>query len=153
MFIYFNAAEQISRFKKSTSRSLSSLKPKFKKCTVILTPNFKGFGFKINRDLKPKYKICDVDKNSPAERANIQPNDVLIEINNKNIRRSKFEKVRNMLIDAVGVGRVDLLLISMEGYLWFKKKNKRFSKILATLDSIDQFSSSEFHQNSKHLLT
>ena len=71
--------------------------------------------------------IHDVDKNSPAEFAGLRQNDVIIEINNKNIRRTSFEKVRMMLSDAYIVGKVEVLVISKEGYTWFKQKKKRFS--------------------------
>jgi C-terminal processing protease CtpA/Prc len=101
--------------------------PKFKRCTVIAISNFKGFGFTINSQVKPKYMIHDVDKNSPAEFAGLRQNDVIIEINNKNIRRTSFEKVRMMLSDAYIVGKVEVLVISKEGYTWFKQKKKRFS--------------------------
>jgi C-terminal processing protease CtpA/Prc len=122
---------------------MASLKntPKFKKCTLVTSPGYNGFGFKINKEFEPKFMICVVEKGSPASRANIGEKDVLVEINNKNIRRSKFDKVKELLSRAVGDGKVELLVISMEGYLWFKAKNKRFSSKLTTIDNVEFFSS------------
>ena len=114
--------------------------PKFKRCTLMTSANYSGFGFKINKELKPKYMICGVEENSPASRANICENDILIEINNKNIRRSKFDKVRLLLSDANKKGSVELLVISMIGYKWYKAKNKRFSQKLATTENVEFFS-------------
>ena len=84
--------------------------------------------------------ISGVERNSPAARANINEKDVLVEINSKNIRQSKFDKVRTLLGEAVKKGRVELLVISMEGYLWFKSKKKKFSQKLATADNVEYFS-------------
>jgi hypothetical protein len=84
--------------------------------------------------------ICGVEENSPAFRANIRDNDILIEINNKNIRRSKFEKIRMLLSDANKKGKVELLVISLPGYNWYKSKNKRFSSKLTTTENVEFFS-------------
>ena len=116
--------------------------PKFKRCTVIAISNFKGFGFTINSQMKPKYMIHDVDKNSPAEFAGLRQNDVIIEINNKNIRRTSFEKIRMMLSEAYSVGKVEVLVISKEGYTWFKQRKKRFSNTtkLTNENNVELFS-------------
>ena len=86
--------------------------------------------------------IYDVDKNSPAEFAGLRQNDVIIEINNKNIRRTNFEKVRMMLSDAYIVGKVEVLVISKDGYAWFKQKKKRFSNAtkLTNENNVELFS-------------
>ena len=87
--------------------------------------------------------ICFVEENSPAQRANVVESDVLIEINKKNIRREKFENVKEIVSNGLKSGKVELLLINMSGYKWFKNKNKRFSEIarFITPGNTDYFSS------------
>lgn len=102
--------------------------PKFKRCNLELIEGFKGFGFTINSKMTPKLTIFDVEPGSPAQLAGIKKNDVLVEVNKKNVRRTAFEKVRMMMQEASKKGEVELLVISEEGYRWFKAKKKRFSK-------------------------
>lgn len=146
LFIHFSALNLTGNIATGSVRSVPNLPytskntPKFKRCTVVATPNFKGFGFTINSQVKPKYMIYEVDKNSPAEFAGLRKNDVLIEINNKNIRRTSFEKVRVLLSQAYLTNKVELLVISKEGYAWFKSRKKRFSSKLTTENNVELFS-------------
>ena len=113
--------------------------PKFKRCVVQLIPEYpEGFGFTLNSKIKPKYTIFSVDPDSPAYAANLRPTDVIVEINKKNIRRLKFEKVKNMLSESKNNGQVEILAISKEGYLFFKNKKKKFSsRKLVTTDNTE----------------
>jgi hypothetical protein len=106
---------------------MSQVQPKFKLLQINSSPHYQGFGFKINQKVKPKYTVIDVVKNSPADMARLEKMDVIIEINGKNIRRSSFKKVGNYLSNAIMNGEVELLVINQEGYLWFKRRGKRFS--------------------------
>lgn len=115
-----------------SSRSMGTLpskydKQKFKRCTVNLTPESDNFGFTLNSRIKPKYMIYDVAFNSPAYMANLRTNDVIVEIDRTNIRRLKFDKVKEMLNRSKQNRRVEVLAISKEGYLYYKNKKKRFS--------------------------
>ncbi|RNA05783.1 Na(+) H(+) exchange regulatory cofactor NHE-RF2-like [Brachionus plicatilis] len=113
--------------------------PKFKRCVVQLIPEYsEGFGFTLNSKLKPKYTIFSVDPDSPAYAANLRPTDVIVEINKKNIRRLKFDKVKGMLSESKANGQVEILAISKEGYLFFKNKKKKFSsRKLVTMDNTE----------------
>lgn len=117
--------------------------PKFKRCNLELIEGFKGFGFTINSKMKPKLTVFEVEPGSPAALAGIKKFDVLVEINKKNVRRTAFEKVRMMLQEASKKGDVELLVISEEGYKWFKAKKKRFSKAnkLTNENNVELYSS------------
>lgn len=106
---------------------------------VQLIPEYpEGFGFTLNSKIKQKYTIFTVDPDSPAYAANLRPTDVIVEINKKNIRRLKFEKVKNMLSESKNNGQVEILAISKEGYLFFKNKKKKFSsRKLVTTDNTE----------------
>jgi len=115
---------------------------KFKRCTIKLQPTDPNFGFTLNSKIKPKYMIFNVENDSPASKANLRTSDVIVEINKENIRRFKFDKVKKILSDARNVEprQVEILVISKEGYLYYKNKKKRFSsKNLVTTDNTEIF--------------
>jgi hypothetical protein len=122
--------------------------PKFKRITINASPNYQGFGFTINSQVKPKYMIFDVDVGSPSEMAGLEKMDVLIEVNGKNIRRSSFEKVRYYLSQSYLTGKVEILVISKDGYLWFKERKKRFSSKLANDSNVELYSNSNINNES-----
>lgn len=128
-----------------STRSVSSniggtYKPKFKRCDVQILPDFKGFGFAINSKIKPKFMIYSVDQNSPAYKANLRETDVIVQIDGKNIRKLKFDKVKQLLSDSQKKGRVEILAIDKEGYKYYKERKKKFSsKKLVTEDNTEPF--------------
>ncbi len=104
--------------------------------------------------MKPKYIICYVEENSPAQEANVVGNDILIKINDKNIRKEKFESVRDIVSNALKAGKIELLLISMDGYKVFKDKKYKFSDTskFITSSNTEYFSNKGFffiHSNGK----
>ncbi len=116
-------------------------KPKFKRCNVQLIPGFTGYGFNLNSKSKPKYSIFSVDPLSPAYAANLRATDVIVEIDKKNIRRLKFDKVRGMISESKQRGQVEILAISKEGYTYYKERRKRFSnKNLVRPDNTEPYS-------------
>ena len=121
-------------------QSTSGYKPKFKRCNVQLLPDFKGFGFTLNSKVKPKYMIYSIDINSPAYKANLREKDVIVQIDKKNIRKSRFEKVKQILSESQKRGQVEILAIDQEGYLFYKNRKKNFSsKKLVTSDNTEPF--------------
>ena len=154
---------------KSTSASMQSAKsmgnlstskqqepkPKFKRCLVILPPlpaaseedsssaPVKGYGFTLNSKVKPKYMIFSVDPQSVSYAANLRATDVIVEIDKKNIRRLKFDQVKQMIIDSQKNRRqVEILAISKEGYMYYKERRKRFSsRKLVTTENTEPYSS------------
>lgn len=128
--------------KSATNLNSASLaKPKFKRCVVQLLPDFKGYGFTLNSKVKPKYCIYTIDSNSPAYKANLRETDVIVQIDKKNIRRQKFDKVKALLSDSQKKGHVEILAIDREGYMYYKNRKKRFSSNkLVTLENVEGFS-------------
>lgn len=131
-----------SSSKSATNLNSSGLaKPKFKRCVVQLLPDFKGYGFTLNSKVKPKYSIYTIDSSSPAYKANLRETDVIVQIDKKNIRRQKFDKVKTLLSDSQKKGHVEILAIDREGYMYYKNRKKRFSSNkLVTLENVEGFS-------------
>ena len=116
----------------------------FKRCDLKYSPDFGGFGLTLaGLDSKPKHSVIMVEPNSPAHRANLRKYDVIIEINQKNVRRSSYAKVIKYLEEAAATEQVSILAISRNGYNAYKKRNKRFSnRDLVTEENTDNFVSS-----------
>jgi len=84
--------------------------------------------------------IYSVDQNSPAYKANLRETDVIVQIDGKNIRKLKFDKVKQLLSDSQKKGRVEILAIDKEGYKYYKERKKKFSsKKLVTEDNTEPF--------------
>lgn len=125
---------------RSVSSNIGGYRPKFKRCNVQLLPDFNGYGFAINSKIKPKFMIYSVDQNSPAYKANLRETDVIVQIDNKNIRKIKFDKVKQILSESQKKGQVEILAIDQEGYKYYKDRKKRFSsKKLVTADNTEPY--------------
>ena len=122
-------------------------KRRFKRCKIQLNPLdgvIQSFGFTLNSRVKPKYMILDLDQESPAYKANLRTNDVIIAIDGQNIRRLGIEKVKVMMSEAMKRRKIEILAISVEGYLAYKEKKSLFDFTfdwdkLTTVDKIDLY--------------
>ena len=132
---------------------INDSKPKFKRCIVHLKPKFNGYGFYLNSNSQPKYSIFSVDPLSPAYAANLRTNDVIVEIDKKNIRRLNFDKIRQMLCETKQHGHVEILAISKEDYDYYKKKGVKLSnKNLVKPNNTESYSSLLFDDGSSKLI-
>jgi len=142
-FSEIQGSNLVSSSSKSTSNLPSSAglgKPKFKRCNVMLLPDYKGYGFTLNSKIKPKYSIYTIDPNSPAYKANLRETDVIVQIDKKNIRRQKFDKIKQLLSESQKKGGVEILAIDREGYMYYKNRKKRFSSNkLVTVENTEPF--------------
>jgi hypothetical protein len=130
-----------------STRSASNLptytgaNPRFKRCTIKTVEGFNGFGFTLNSKVKPKFMVFSVDPQSPSYAANLRDQDVIVQIDRKNIRRIKFDKVKEMLRQSSQRGEVEILAISKDGYIFYKDRGQRFSnRKLVTNENVDFFS-------------
>ena len=101
----------------------------FKRCTMTIVPGQESFGFSLSDSKDPKHTIFAVLPNSPAFKANLRKNDVVIEINGVNIRRRKFEQLKELIEESSEEGNLEILAIDEKGYYYYKDRNIRFSKI------------------------
>ena len=104
--------------------------PNFKRSQLKLFHGWTDFGLTLNPMSEPKHSLIRVEFDSPAYKANLRTNDVLVEINKVNIRRLNNGEVQVLLQEATKNGQMDFLAIDYEGYLFYKKQNIRFSKIV-----------------------
>ena len=95
----------------------------------------------MNSQVKPKYSIYTIDTSSPAYKANLRETDVIVQIDKRNIRRQKFDKVKGLLSESQQRGQVEILAIDREGYMYYKNRKKRFSSNkLVTPENVEGFS-------------
>lgn len=95
--------------------------------------------------VRPKHYIIDVEPFSIAYRANLRKHDVIIEIDQKNIRHLSESEVLRLLESGAYNRELDILAISYEGYNYYKQKNYKFSskKLTRNEEKIDTFNSKE----------
>ena len=102
---------------------------KFKKCQIIIPPSWKnkGFGFGITSNSDPKYTIANIEFNSPAYQANLQVQDVIVQIDGTNIRQFKYEEILNRVQIGFSNKKLEILAISKYGYRFYKNQKYKFS--------------------------
>ncbi len=103
-----------------------------------------GFGLVLpQRNVKPKHSILGVEENSPAWLANIRKLDVIIEINGENVRRIDYAGLIKRIENCAANRRMELLVISKEGYNYYKNRNKKFSskKLVSQDYMVEDYSS------------
>ncbi len=114
---------------------------RFKRCFLTLLSDYEGFGFTITPSSDPKLSIIEVDENSPAYKANLRKDDVIIECDKVNIRRFKFDEVLKLMRNGTVNQQIEILAISLKGYYYYKDRNKKFSsKKLVTIENTDLYS-------------
>ena len=89
-------------------------RPKIKVCSIEKAAN-ESFGFGINRERGAV--IHSVDQGSPADRANVKPNDIILYIDKQYVRKQKFEKIRDIIKRASQqTQKIELTLINPEDF-------------------------------------
>lgn len=121
-------------------------KPKFKRCNIQLSHGIKDFGFSFDQTSKTKYMINTIEINSPAFRANLRKDDVIIQINGRNIRQLNPINVKEILNESLMKRHVEILAIDKWGYLYYKMKKKHFSSNkLVTSENTEDFFTDKVH--------
>ena len=98
---------------------------------IQIIPEYpEGFGFTLNSKIKPKFSIFSVDPDSPAYAANLRPTDVIIQINQINIRKLNSYEVKSMLMESKNNGQVEITALEKSDYLDYKYSKKKIFKNL-----------------------
>ena len=97
-------------------------------CHLKKWPDFQGYGFNLHAEKgKAGQYIGKVDDNSPAETANLQPGDRIVEVNGVNIGNENHKQVVTRIKE--GGDETKLLVLNEEEENYFKEK-----KIVVTGD-------------------
>ena len=92
-----------------------------------------GIGIEVQKDISGYYKIVNIDADSPADIAEMAKDDMIVEINDINVKTLNTQQVREMLTGEEGTGiKIEYLRDSEE-----KKTELTFS--LYDAPSIDYF--------------
>nr|XP_020666644.1 Na(+)/H(+) exchange regulatory cofactor NHE-RF3 [Pogona vitticeps]XP_020666653.1 Na(+)/H(+) exchange regulatory cofactor NHE-RF3 [Pogona vitticeps] len=89
-------------------------------CRLVKGPS--GFGFRLNaiQDLPGQF-IKEVQKDGPADKAGVQADDILIEVNGVNVENESYDDVVARIQNSGN--RVTLLVCGEEAYQYFKSQN------------------------------
>lgn len=78
-------------------------------CTLIPTPD-RTAGFALSGKSPPPYIICQIEKNSPAEKAGLLLNDALLSINGKSVTEKSYEDTVKLIKEALQQKTVELVV-------------------------------------------
>lgn len=77
----------------------------------VLQPSAKSTaGFALSGKSPPPYVICQIEKDSPAEKAGLHLNDVLLSINGKSVVDKSYEDTVKLVKEALQQKRVELVV-------------------------------------------
>lgn len=65
-------------------------------CTIETSPNHTA-GFAISGMDPPPFKICKIERNSPAAKAGLKLNDILISVNGKSVSATSYEETISII--------------------------------------------------------
>ncbi|KFQ71561.1 Na(+)/H(+) exchange regulatory cofactor NHE-RF3, partial [Phaethon lepturus] len=89
-------------------------------CKMVKGPS--GFGFSLNMiKNKPGLFINEVQSHGPADRAGVENNDFLVEVNRVNVINESYDKVVARIQDSGD--RLTLLVCSKDAYKYFQGQN------------------------------
>ncbi|XP_009071041.1 PREDICTED: Na(+)/H(+) exchange regulatory cofactor NHE-RF3 [Acanthisitta chloris] len=89
-------------------------------CKMVKGPS--GFGFSLNMiKNKPGLFINEVQNQGPADRAGVENNDFLVEVNGVNVSNETYEKVVARIQNSGD--RLTLLVCSKDAYRYFQSQN------------------------------
>ncbi|CAF1208220.1 unnamed protein product [Rotaria sordida] len=109
----------------STSQSTTS--PSTRVC--ILQPSAdRTAGFALSGKTSPPYVICQVEKNSPADKAGLHINDALISINGKLVTETSYEDTVKLIKEALQKKSVELVVRDPSSQLDDNIKNQDRTK-------------------------
>ncbi|CAF4041131.1 unnamed protein product [Rotaria sp. Silwood2] len=117
-----------------SSTSQSTLSTGTRVC--ILQPSSdRTAGFALSGKSPPPYLICQVEKNSPADKAGLLLNDVLLSINGKLVTETNYEDTVKLIKEALQKKTVELVVREQSSQLDDNTKNQDRTKF--SLGSID----------------
>lgn len=67
---------------------------------VLEPKSNRPIGFRINQFHSPPFTICQIEKDSSAEKAGLRVNDTLISINGKSVLQSNYEQIMQIINEA-----------------------------------------------------
>lgn len=94
-------------------------------CRICLleTSTDRTAGFVLSGMSPPPYKICKIEKDSPAEKAGLQVNDVLLSVNEKSVINTSYKESIEIIREALKQKTVQLT-VNQESLVQDKTKRK-----------------------------
>ena len=78
-------------------------------CTLIPSAQ-RTAGFALSGKAPPPYVICQIEENSPAEKAGLRIDDILLSINGKPVTQTSYEDTVKLVKEALGQKSVELVV-------------------------------------------
>uniref|UniRef100_A0A7M4EY65 PDZ domain containing 1 n=1 Tax=Crocodylus porosus TaxID=8502 RepID=A0A7M4EY65_CROPO len=120
-----NTAERLA----SPAEPLVNHKPKI--CQLVKGPSGFGFCLKESKDMPGQFfqEVLIMGFSGPADKAGLEENDVLVEVNGVNIQNEPYDKTATRVQD--GGDKLTLLVCTKAAYEYFKSQNIPISASMA----------------------
>ncbi len=94
----------------SSSATVQSTQPAGTRVCILQPSAERTAGFALSGKAPPPYVICQIEKNSPAEKAGLLLNDTLLAINGKSVTETSYEDTVKLIKEALQQKSVELLV-------------------------------------------
>ena len=108
--------------------SLASQSTGTRTCTLIPTPD-RTAGFALSGKTPPPYIICQIEKNSPAEKAGLLLNDALLSINGKSVTEKSYEDTVKLIKEALQQKSVELVVRDASASQFKDQERSKFGSL------------------------
>jgi membrane-associated protease RseP (regulator of RpoE activity) len=93
-----------------TSSTIQSILPSGTRVCILQPSADRTAGFALSGKSPPPYIICQIEKNSPAEKAGLLLNDALLSINGKSVTDKSYEDTVKLVKEALQQKSVELVV-------------------------------------------
>jgi len=129
-----------------TSSTIQSILPSGTRVCILQPSADRTAGFALSGKSPPPYIICQIEKNSPAEKAGLLLNDALLSINGKSVTDKSYEDTVKLVKEALQQKSVELVVQDQASI-----QSKDRTKINSQSSTSDQFKSSLGSNDSNNL--
>lgn len=132
-----------------SSRQAAATQPAGTRTCILQPTTERTAGFALSGKSPPPYIICQIEKNSPAEKAGLLLNDALLSINGKSVTDKTYEETVKMIKEALQQKSVELVVRDATAASQFKDQDR--SKLGSQSSMSDQGKSSLTSNDSNNL--
>lgn len=98
-------------------------------CQLRTWSNFKGLGFNLAKTSEPPHVIGTVESNSPAAAGGLKINDIILEVNNKDVKKVNYKDLTIAIKKILDKNEpVELLVVEKRFYEQLKKEKIKIDR-------------------------
>ncbi|CAF4673017.1 unnamed protein product, partial [Rotaria sp. Silwood2] len=120
-------------------------------CRLRLWSKFEGLGFHLEASPRPPHIIRLVESNSPAAAGGLKILDVVLAVNQEDVSKADYDRVRNAIKTARDINiPIELLVVEQRFYQILKTRNISINSHIATIMNTPETMPSDYLNFPKH---